>query len=96
LKVDSAIEKLGADVKETALETQCQFSGIVSAKAVDSFPSLWVGWETQQYTKKRQKLCRREVGRFAHAREPFLLKFKNLALHITNYGSEISPIEGDC
>lgn len=26
--------------------------GVISAKAIDSLPSVWVGWKLQQYTKK--------------------------------------------
>jgi hypothetical protein len=56
LKVDSAIEKLTADVKETALKHDASLVGIVLASIIDSFSNLWVGWEIQQYTRKATEI----------------------------------------
>jgi epoxyqueuosine reductase QueG len=52
LKVYSAAGELAAEVKETALKHGAALVGVVSAKLVDSFPTVWVGWKIQQYTKK--------------------------------------------
>jgi epoxyqueuosine reductase QueG len=56
LKVDSAVEKLTANVKETALKCGAALVGVVSANVIDSFPTVWVGWEVQQYTKKTKEI----------------------------------------
>ncbi len=49
---DSEAAKLTSEVKEIALNSGATLVGVVSAKAIDSLPSVWVGWKLQQYTKK--------------------------------------------
>jgi len=52
LKTNSKAEKLTSEVKEIALKSGASLVGIVSASVIDSFPSMWVGWKIQEYTKK--------------------------------------------
>jgi len=49
---DSEAAKLTLEVKEIALNSGANLVGVVSARAIDSVPSVWVGWKLQQYTKK--------------------------------------------
>lgn len=56
MKADSAIEKLTADAKETALKHNAALVGIVSTNDIDSLPTIWVGWEIQQYTRKTTEI----------------------------------------
>lgn len=49
---DSEAAKLTSEVREIALNSGATLVGVVSAKAIDSLPSVWVGWKLQQYTKK--------------------------------------------
>jgi epoxyqueuosine reductase QueG len=48
----SEAEKLAAEVKEDALKLGASLVGIVSAHAIDAFPTIWVGWTIQEHTKK--------------------------------------------
>ena len=43
---------LAAEIKEVAKKSGAGLVGIVSANAVDSYPSLWVGWTIKEHTKK--------------------------------------------
>lgn len=52
LKINSDIENLTAELKETALKFGANLVGIVPAHAIDSLPKIWVGWKIQEYTKK--------------------------------------------
>lgn len=52
MKTNSKAQKLTSEVKEIALKSGASLVGIVSASAIDSFPSIWVGWKIQEYTKK--------------------------------------------
>lgn len=52
LKANSKAEKLTSEVKEVALKAGASLVGIVPASVIDSFPSIWVGWKIQEYTKK--------------------------------------------
>jgi len=45
-------ESLAATLRETALKFGANLVGIVPARAIDSFPKIWVGWKIQGYTKK--------------------------------------------
>lgn len=56
LKVNSGDVNLVAEVKQTALNYGASLAGIVCAKTVDSFPSIWVGWEQQHYTRKTTEI----------------------------------------
>jgi len=56
LKVDSIPVKLATNVKKTAFDYGATLAGIVSAEAADSFPTIWVGWEKQHYTKKTNEI----------------------------------------
>jgi epoxyqueuosine reductase len=52
LKADSEPKQLADEVKEVALEAGADLVGIVSTRAIDAFPPIWVGWTYQEYTKK--------------------------------------------
>jgi epoxyqueuosine reductase QueG len=52
VKINSEAEKLATEVKEYALKSGASLVGIVSAEAIDAFPSVWVGWTINEHTKK--------------------------------------------
>ena len=52
MKATPKTEKLTADVKELAVRHGASLVGVVSAKSIDAFPAVWVGWTIQEYTKK--------------------------------------------
>jgi len=45
-------DKLATEVKELALKSGANLVGIVSAKAIDALPKIFVGWTIREYTKK--------------------------------------------
>jgi epoxyqueuosine reductase len=45
-------DKLAAEIKELALKSGANLVGIVSAKAIDDLPRIFVGWKIREYTKK--------------------------------------------
>jgi len=45
-------DRLATEVKELALKSGASLVGIVSAKAIDDFPKILVGWTIHEYTKK--------------------------------------------
>jgi epoxyqueuosine reductase QueG len=52
LASSSEARGLAAEIKEVAKKSGAGLVGIVSANAVDSYPSLWVGWTIKEHTKK--------------------------------------------
>ena len=52
MKTDLEAKQLAHEIKEAALKAGADLVGIVSASAIDAFPSIWVGWTIQEYTKK--------------------------------------------
>jgi epoxyqueuosine reductase QueG len=52
LGANSEAGKLTANVKEVAVKSGASLVGVVSANAIDGFPSIWVGWTIQEHTKK--------------------------------------------
>lgn len=53
---NSEAGKLTANVKEVAVKSGASLVGVVSANAIDAFPSIWVGWTIQEYTKKASEV----------------------------------------
>jgi epoxyqueuosine reductase len=45
-------KRLADEIKGVALNAGADLVGIVSARAFDTFPSVWIGWKYQEYTKK--------------------------------------------
>jgi len=56
LNLSSDSEKLTVAVKELALNSGASLVGIVSARSIDSFPPVWVGWRIQKYTLKTEEV----------------------------------------
>jgi epoxyqueuosine reductase QueG len=56
LGANSEAGKLTANVKEVAVKSGASLVGVVSANAIDAFPSIWVGWTIQEYTKKASEV----------------------------------------
>jgi epoxyqueuosine reductase QueG len=52
LAFSSEAQKLTAEIKEIALKSGASLVGIVSARAIDALPKIWVGWTIKEYTKK--------------------------------------------
>jgi len=48
--------KLTSEIKEYALKVGADLVGVVSSKAIDAFPKIWVGWTIQEYTKKTTEI----------------------------------------
>jgi len=54
--LDCNSTKLTSEIKEYALKVGADLVGIVSSKAIDAFPKIWVGWTIQEYTKKTTEI----------------------------------------
>jgi len=52
LKADLEAKQLAKEIKEVALKAGADLVGIVSASAIDTLPSILVGWTIQEHTKK--------------------------------------------
>jgi epoxyqueuosine reductase len=52
LKTSSEPKELAEEIKKVALKAGADLVGIVSTRAIDALPSIWVGWTIQEYTKK--------------------------------------------
>lgn len=52
MKANFEDENLAEEIKEFALNAGADLVGIVSARAIDALPNVWVGWIIQEYTKK--------------------------------------------
>ena len=48
--------KLTSEIKEYALKVGADLVGVVSSKAIDAFPKIWVGRTIQEYTKKTTEI----------------------------------------
>lgn len=49
-------KELAREVKEKALKSGASLVGIVSSRSADNLPSIWVGWEIRENTKKASEL----------------------------------------
>jgi len=56
LETDSKAEELLSEVKEIALESGASLVGIVSARTIDSCPTIKVEWKIQEYAKKTRDI----------------------------------------